>query len=268
MTGVAPDDKAARASSFGGIAQHYERFRPGPPQVAVDWYVPTRVARIVDLGAGTGGLTRSLIDKADEVVAVEPDDRMRAVLAQQLPSVRALKGRGESIPLPDRSVDAVLASASWHWMDVDPTLREVARVLVPGGVLGAVWAGTDSDGPFMSQARAMLAGRRDDANAEQGELASVLDPGEERMFGFDVSSSSLPFEPPEHEVFQWDVALNADELIGLLGTLSWVILMPDDKRAALFDEARRLLKDLHGVGGDVTVDVRFRADCFRTRYTG
>jgi SAM-dependent methyltransferase len=268
MTGVAPDDKAVRASSFGGVAEHYERFRPGPPQVAVDWYVPTRVARIVDLGAGTGGLTRSLIDKADEVVAVEPDDRMRAVLAAQLPSVRALAGRGESIPLPDRCVDAVLASASWHWMDPIPTLQEVARVLVPGGVLGALWAGPDNDGPFMSQARAMLAGRRDDTAAESGELANVLDPGQGPSFGLEIPSSDLPFEPPEQEVFRWDVALNADELIGLLGTLSWVILMPDDKRAALFDEARRLLRDLLGVEGDVTVDVQFRADCFRTRYTG
>jgi SAM-dependent methyltransferase len=268
MTGIAPDDKAVRASSFGGIAEHYERFRPGPPRVAVDWYVPARVARIVDLGAGTGGLTRSLIDKADEVVAVEPDDRMRAVLAEQLPSVRALAGRGESIPLPDHSVDVVLASASWHWMDVVPTLEEVARVLVPGGVLGAMWAGTDSEGPFMSQARALLAGRRDDANAEQGELANVLEPGDARMFALDIPASGLPFEPVEHEVFHWDVALNAEELVGLLGTLSWVILMPDDKRAALFDEARSLLRDLLGVEGDVTVDVQFRADCFRTRYTG
>ena len=71
--------QATLAGSFGGVASHYERFRPGPPQAAVDWYLPARVDRVVDLGAGTGALTRLLVDRADEVVAVEPDDRMRAV---------------------------------------------------------------------------------------------------------------------------------------------------------------------------------------------
>ena len=91
---------------------------------------------VVDLGAGTGALTRLLVGRADEVVAVEPDDRMRAVLTEAVPGSRAVAGRGEAIPLPDASVDAVVASSSWHWMDPVPTLLEVGRVLVPGGVAG------------------------------------------------------------------------------------------------------------------------------------
>src|SRR5271167_4296262 len=127
---LTPEEKAQRAGSFGGAAAHYERYRPGPPVQAVDWVLPEPVRTAVDLGAGTGALTRLLIGRADEVVAVEPDDRMRAVLAESVPEARALAGRGEAIPLPDGSVDAVMASSSWHWMDTVPTLHEVGRVLV------------------------------------------------------------------------------------------------------------------------------------------
>ena len=89
---------------------------------------------------------------------MEPDDRMRAVLTASVPGVRAVAGRGESIPLPDASADAVLASSSWHWMDPVPTLLEVGRVLVPGGTLAAVWSGPDPEAGLISQARALLGG--------------------------------------------------------------------------------------------------------------
>ena len=114
-------DQAERAASFGGVASHYERYRPGPPIAAVDWFLPAHVGTVVDLGAGTGALTRLLIAKADEVVAVEPDDRMRSVLIEAVPTARAVKGTGESMPIPDQSADVLLASSSWHWMDPIPT---------------------------------------------------------------------------------------------------------------------------------------------------
>ena len=113
---------------------------------------------MVDLGAGTGALTRLLVGRADEVVAVEPDDRMRAVLTESVPGARAVAGRGESIPLPDASADAVLASSSWHWMDTVPTLLEVGRVLVPGGTLAAIWSGPDPESGMIAEAQALLGG--------------------------------------------------------------------------------------------------------------
>ncbi|TMB87241.1 MAG: class I SAM-dependent methyltransferase, partial [Chloroflexi bacterium] len=157
LSHLAPQEKAKRAGSFGGVASHYERYRPGPPVAAVDWILPSPVGRVVDLGAGTGALTRLLIDKAQEVVAVEPDDRMRSILTAEVPGISALKGQGESMPIPDSCVDAVLASSSWHWMDPVPTLHEVGRILVPGGILAALWSGPDPEGAFVVQARALLA---------------------------------------------------------------------------------------------------------------
>lgn len=274
VSAVAAQEKARRAGSFGGVASHYERYRPGPPVAAVDWFLPTRVARVVDLGAGTGALTRLLIDKAEEVVAIEPDDRMRSVLTKELLGVRAVIGRGESMPIPDSCADAVLASSSWHWMDPIPTLREVARVLVPGGILGALWSGPDPEGPFMVQARALLAEQSHDGadaavlgegDGDVGEFASLIVGDALRpTFGFEIPPG-VPFDQPEHEVFTWDVALNTDELIGLLGTFSSIINMPDDRRERVIAEARRLLRELLGVEGDATVDVAFRADAWRSR---
>jgi hypothetical protein len=75
----------------------------------------------------------------------------------------------------------------------------------------------------------------------------------------------VPFEQPEHKIVTWDVPLNADELIGLLGTFSWVILMPETERNRLTSEARRLLREVLGVEGEVTVDTAFRSDAWRCR---
>jgi SAM-dependent methyltransferase len=172
--------------------------------------------------------------------------------------------------LPDGSVDAVLASSSWHWMDPVPALREVARVLKPDGILGALWTGPDPEGAFMAQAQALLAEQldapRDDRRAD---IVAEVMLGDVRR---PVSRLEIPpgvgFEQPEHRAFTWDIPLDADELIGLLGTLSWVITMPEDARSLLVSEARRLLGELLGIEGDVTVDVAFRSDVWRTRTTG
>ncbi len=269
------ETKAERAGSFGGVASHYERYRPGPPVAALDWIVPSRVGRIVDLGAGTGALTRLLIARADEVVAVEPDERMRSVLIEEVPGVRAVMGRGESIPLPGSCADAVVASASWHWMDPVPALHEVARVLVPGGILGALWSGPDPEGPFLVQAQALLveqSRRHDDSAAGDrsgrpgvGEFAGLIMGDARRPPSTLEIPDGVPFDQPDHEVFRWDVALNADQLIGLLGTFSWIITMPEETRRTVIAEARRLLRDLMGVEGDVTVDVAFRSEAWRSR---
>ena len=109
---LSPEVKRQRANSFGQAAAEYERYRPGPPAEVVDWLLPTRADTVVDLGAGTGALTRLLVDRADRVIAVEPDERMRAVLAGEVRGVTAVEGRGESMPVEDGVADAVLASSS------------------------------------------------------------------------------------------------------------------------------------------------------------
>jgi len=74
-------DREARRLSFGSVADDYDRYRPAPPPAALDWLVPPGAEAVLDLAAGTGLVTRELIGRAARVVAVEPDARMRAVLA-------------------------------------------------------------------------------------------------------------------------------------------------------------------------------------------
>ena len=149
---------AARASSFGGEAANYERYRQGPPRAAVDWVVPAPVRTVVDLGAGTGRPVPLLVEKADEVVAVEPDDRMRAVLSSRCPGCGRSRAGARRSRMPDCQRRRRLASSSWHWMDPIPTLLEVGRVLVPGRHVAAVWSGPDPDAGLIAQAQALLGG--------------------------------------------------------------------------------------------------------------
>ena len=271
-------EKQRRSGSFGGVASQYERYRPGPHAAAVDWILPAPVGTVVDLGAGTGALTRLLMDRADQVIAVEPDDRMRSVLTAEIPGARAVMGKGESMPIPDGCADAVVASTSWHWMDPIATLSEVRRVLVPNGTLGVLWSGPDPEGAFLAQAQALLAQRSSESvhgetiaadggqgTVKNGEFASFIMGDARRPASILEIPPSAPFEQPEHQVFRWDVALDADELIGLLGTFSWIITMPAETRNGVIAQARRLLRDLLGVEGEVTVDVTFRSDAWRSR---
>ena len=160
-------------------------------------------------------------------------------------------------------------------MDPVPTLHEVGRILVPGGILGVLWSGPDPGGPFLVQAQALLAERAQGRAEAEGSATE----GDERSNEFaslimgdalrPVSSLEIPpgvpFDQPDHASFTWDVALNADDMVGLLGTLSWIITMPEETRQGVIAEARRLLRELLGVEGDVTVDVAFRSDVWRSR---
>ena len=131
--------------SFGTVASDYDRLRPSPPPEAIDWLLPDHCDVVVDLAAGTGLLTRALAGKAGHVIAVEPDERMRLVLQSRSAGVEILAGRGESIPLPDASADAVFVSSAWHWMDPRLAVPEIGRVLRDDGRFGVIWTGRQRD---------------------------------------------------------------------------------------------------------------------------
>ena len=127
-------------SSFGAAATAYAEHRPDYARAAVRWALERAPGpRVLDLGAGTGKLTATLVGLGAEVVAVEPDPAMLSVLRRALPTVRALRGSAEAVPLPNASVDAVVAGNAMHWFDMDVAGPEIARVLVPAGILSGLW---------------------------------------------------------------------------------------------------------------------------------
>jgi ubiquinone/menaquinone biosynthesis C-methylase UbiE len=164
---MAPQDRSARALSFGAIAEDYDRFRPGPPRKIVDWVLPRQCEAAVDIGAGTGALTRELLRCVRHVIAVEPDPRMSAVLAARVPRASVVSGRAEELPLRDRSVDAVVGSSMWHWVDEARAAIEAARVLRPGGVLGLLWSGPDRSQGWLAE---LLAGPGRDLGARTNKI--------------------------------------------------------------------------------------------------
>ena len=142
--------------SFGAAAGAYESGRPDYPREAVDWMLAPvrahdRALRVADVGAGTGKLTRTIVEAGAEVVAIDPDPGMLAALREHVHGVPTFVGTGERMPLPDASLDAVLLGQAWHWVDPVAASAEAARVLRAGGVLGLVWNIRDESDPWVAR---------------------------------------------------------------------------------------------------------------------
>jgi SAM-dependent methyltransferase len=224
----------AAAAGFGRGAAAYERGRPGYPDAAVDRLVaavPGR--RIVDLAAGTGKLTRALVARGCDVVAVEPVAEVRALIE---PPARALDGVAEAIGLPAASADAVTVAQAFHWFDGPRALAEIHRVLRPGGVLALIW------------------NRRDMRDALQRRISELLEPHRRGVpahrddaWRAAIEDSPL-FGPLREETFANEQVVDADGLADRIGSISFVASMQPDERAALLADVRAL-----SCGGTVTL---------------
>ncbi len=132
--------RSARARSFAGVADHYDRARPAYPVEAVTWLLGPRGLDVVEVGAGTGKLTAVLLSAGHRVMAaVEPLAELRAKLRAALPDVPVVSGRAEELPLSDGCADAVVVGQAFHWFDAEPALEEVVRVVRARGVPGLLW---------------------------------------------------------------------------------------------------------------------------------
>jgi len=138
-----------RRLTFGAHADEYERARPDWPEAAARWLVPEGAELVVELGAGTGKLTRAVAALGMRVVAVEPDRRMLAVLRGL--GLEGVEGSAEAIPFADGVADAVVAGSSLHWFELELALPEIARVLRPDGRFGFGWNHRDDRHPAIAR---------------------------------------------------------------------------------------------------------------------
>ena len=239
-----PDIDHEQASSFGQAAQAYERGRPGYPEAALDWLLPAGAVDVVDLGAGTGKLTRQLVGRGLQVVAVEPSAGMRDELTTALPGVTALPGAAENIPLPDSSADAVLVAQAWHWVDPAAGVPEVARVLRPGGRLGLIWNFRDDTVDWVAALGRSMRSLADDPTVMEVEL----DP---------------PFGPVERHAVPWRHRSTPDGLRDLVASRSYVITAPPAERRRVLREVDELLAGHPDLAGRDAFDLPYLSVCFR-----
>ncbi|WP_431677209.1 class I SAM-dependent methyltransferase [Kitasatospora sp. KL5] len=231
------DERLLHASSFGAAAVAYAEHRPDYAPAAVRWALePAPGPRVLDLGAGTGKLTAGLVVLGAEVVAVEPDPAMLAELRRSLPDVRALPGTAEAIPLPDASVDAVLAGNAMHWFDMAVAGPEIARVLAPGGVLAGLWNVLDDRVDWVAGLARVggsaAVGPRDTPAAWRAETAGMHLP---------KTGGAARFGSPEQAEFPHGQRRTADSLVAALATRAGLLVMPDREREATLGRIRAFL---------------------------
>jgi SAM-dependent methyltransferase len=227
-------DRETRRLSFGSVATDYDRYRPSPPPQALDWLLPPDAAAVLDLAAGTGAVTREAIGRAPRVIAVEPDERMRAVLTARCPEAEVLAGQGENIPLPDASVDAVLISSAWHWLEPGLAVPEITRVLRVGGVLGVIWNSRDARVPWVEEFNQLA---RESREADRA-LADRSGSRRRRQLAFPAGT---PMSAAEEHTVEYSLPMTKDELAGLAGTYSGVITLDPERRASFSRRVRAFL---------------------------
>jgi len=226
------------ALSFGRGAASYDRVRPDYSQEAIDLVVAKlgleRDADVLDLGAGTGKLTRPLVERFARVTAVEPDPGMRAHLGQATSCYLVLGGRAEAIPLADGSVDAVFVGQAFHWFATAQAVAEIARVLRPRGGLVLIWNTWWDTAPDVPEEAARVI-----ENVTRRTRDESID---HRRDDWRAVFDSSPFEQSRREdVAQRVFDVDGGDLVSLYLSTSLFGVLPPDELASVEAELRRLV---------------------------
>jgi SAM-dependent methyltransferase len=221
-----------RARSFGAAAGDYERGRPGWPDRVAEVAGLRADAEVLDLAAGTGKLTRLLARHFARVLAVEPDDAMRALI----PDAETRAGTAEAIPLPDASVDGVFCAEAFHWFDAPRAVAEIARVLRPGGSLVVCFHEPPSreEAPWPDEARDVVRRYRRPDRPLGGR--HLVEAGTWSEPFADAPFEPLRFEKAEHENVQ-----DTEGEIAHMLSISSFALLPPAEREAVREELRAVL---------------------------
>lgn len=239
------------ATGFSEAAGCYDRGRPDYPPEALRWLfkaielAPGRA--IVDLGAGTGKLTRHLVEAGASVVAVEPVAEMRAQLERALPGVATSPATAETIELAPGSLDAAVAGQAFHWFANQPALRRIHRLLRRGGHLGLIWNRRRLEQPLQARISELIEPYRLDAPRHAA--------GAWRR---PLRRSGLFERCGEHTV-QFTQALDRPGLIDRVGSISFIARLDPPRRSGVLEQVGELAR------GAATIELEYIAETFAFR---
>lgn len=249
--------RAARV--FDHVAESYERGRPDYPRAAVRYLARElglhRGRTVVELGSGTGKFTRALLPSGATVVAVEPTAGMRRVFARELPGTLVLDGTAEAIPLPDGFADAVVAAEAFHWFRTGPALREIARVLRPGGRLGLVFNEKSTSSRFSRRVSTVL--------TKVGGGASRL-PGIRWKVSF-RRSRRRQFGRLTLRTFRHYPAMDAATLVDCMLSVSRVAALRPERQKEVAHEFRRIADEEEAAQRRSVVRLPYRTEVYIAR---
>lgn len=242
-------EETPRRLTFGAHAEEYALARPEWPVAVARWLVPEGASLVVELGAGTGKLTRAVAELGVRVIAVEPDARMRAVLRGD--GFAGVEGSAEDIPSGDGEADALVAGSAMHWFDLDRALPEFHRVLRPGGRFGFGWNGRDARHPTIAR-----------MNEAIYAATPVRSRWRDRDWASEVTAAGL-FEDVEHAVFEHVHELPRAALDAHLWSYATIALLPDGERERVFAEVAEILDSDPDVSDGERLRLPFAVPAFR-----
>jgi SAM-dependent methyltransferase len=246
---------------FDAFVGPYARTRPGYPEEALDW-LAVHVSlgpgsRVLDLAAGTGKLTVSLVARGGTVTAVEPLPGMRAQLARDVPGARALAGRAEEIPLGDGTFDVVCVGQAFHWFEPQQAADEIVRVLAPGGALALCWNLWDLDDPAQAALDAIV------DPLETGRIRHLTTGNHPYGAWPRVLAADSRLVQVACERFPHTVELDAAKAADRVASMSQVQSAPERERVAAIAAAGNLVRRMPGGRGrfryQTEIDIRRRA---------
>ena len=224
------DEIKRHALSFGPVADAYDRARPSYPDDAARWLTsegrPDERLSVLELGAGTGLLTQTLVAQGHRVVATDPSPEMLGRLRERVTPYSVGVSGAEAIPAPDRSIDVVVCAQSFHWFDHERALPEIARVLRPGGYLAMVWNQRDESIPWVRRLGALI--------DREGRDMDLVAP---------VRSSTL-FADVEEQTFRCWQDLRKEGLLDLVRSRSAIATLDEDARTERLARVAEMYDDL------------------------
>ena len=251
-------DPRARVG-FQRAAGRYERGRPEAPAAAIDALVRglgiSRESTVVELGAGTGKLSRLLAPRSGAYVSVEPVSAMREQFRRALPTIALVGGIAELLPIRASSVDAIVAAQAFHWFDVPRAMGEMHRVLRPEGTVGLLWNVRDESVDWVHRVTAIME-RYDDGG-----------PRFRRRAWREAWAATPGFDPLELQSFPFVQRMDRETTLARFTSVSFIASLDEARYAEAEARLRHLLDTHPETAGRAEIELPYHCEIYSSRAT-